>query len=492
MAEILLKGTLTKLAGFTVDTVLELCGVHKAIEKAQFLSQITKEVEKLKTDVEKLNEELSWIKVFIEDADKRCIVDETQKKLVKDLIEIAYHIEDVVDVFFLECPTSLHGLKIKSRFWKKILKFPFLFSFQEEIINTREKIASIHKNSEKYNPQNLGKHIDRQNTQSDAAITLDPIGDPEVVGFGKDIKKIIKKLCDADNKDLAVVSIVGPGGIGKSTLARKVCHSADVEEFGEPIWITISQNYDLHGVLKEIAQGFNVKSPNSDVKILAKQIAEHLKKREKKYLIVLDDVWKKKLCDELIKNGVLSNTNNGSRVLITTRSVDVARYADTRYEPYKLNLLNDDQSLDLFLKNAIPKSLQRSRGLSPNINDLAKKFIKKCKGLPLALIVLGRVLSTRPCNCDEWEELLATMSWQDDGIDECSKVIATSFEHLPFARKFCFMYFAVFPEDRKIEVQPLIRMWIAEGLIPPEQRKTLEQTANRFLEDLVQRYNLSL
>jgi NB-ARC domain len=244
----------------------------------------------------------------------------------------------------------------------------------------------------------------------------------------------------------------------------------------------------LFEVLKKIAKNFNVISTDLDANELANKIAEHLK--EKKYLIVLDDVWTKELWDRL--RNVLQDTNKGSRVLITTRlEVDVARYADTTYEPYQPNFLNDNQSLELFLKNAIPKRYQLPEGPSPELKDLPHKFIKKCKGLPLALVVLGRLLSTKPCNYYEWKKLLETMNWSDDGED-CIKVIATSFEHLPFARKFCFMYFAAFPEDQDIDAQRLLLIWIAEGLIPPKEGRTLEATAECFLEDLVQRYNLHL
>jgi NB-ARC domain len=267
-----------------------------------------------------------------------------------------------------------------------------------------------------------------------------------------------------------------------------------MEDFGRPAWVTISQNYNLLEVLKKITKSFEVVDPtNLDANDLAKEINEHLKQR--KFLIVLDDVWTEKLCDELKK--VLPNTKNGSRVLITTRSTDVARFADTTYEPYQLDFLEDKESLKLFLKNAIPKMYQSSEDPSPEypsppgLKDLPDKFIKKCKGLPLALIVLGRLLSTKPYNYHEWQKLLETMNWKDDAED-CIKVIATSFEHLPFARKFCFMYFAAFLEDQEIEAQALLWMWIAEGLIPPEKGRTLEATAERFLEDLVQRYDLHL
>jgi len=50
------------------------------------------------------------------------------------------------------------------------------------------------------------------------------------------------------------------------------------------------------------------------------------------------------------------------------------------------------------------------------------------------------------------------------------------------------MYLAVFPEDHEINAESLIQLWVAERLIPVEESRTLEDTAEIFLEDLVQRY----
>jgi hypothetical protein len=117
------------------------------------------------------------------------------------------------------------------------------------------------------------------------------------------------------------------------------------------------------------------------------------------------------------------------------------------------------------------------------------QFVHKCGGLPLALMVLGGLLSKKPCNYHAWSKVLNTLSWHDDDGKKCSEIIGTSYEDLPFALKSCFMYFAAFPEDYKISATSLLRMWIAEGFIPQEDNRTLEETAESYLEDLVQRYN---
>ncbi|KAF3341818.1 disease resistance RPP13-like protein 3 [Carex littledalei] len=79
------------------------------------------------------------------------------------------------------------------------------------------------------------------------------------------------------------------------------------------------------------------------------------------------------------------------------------------------------------------------------------------------------------------------MSWHANDGKKCSEIIGTSYEDLSLPLKLCFMYFAAFPEDHEINATFLLPMWIAEGFIPQEDNRTLEETAEGYLEDLVQR-----
>ncbi|KAJ4752102.1 Disease resistance protein RPP13 [Rhynchospora pubera] len=215
---------------------------------------------------------------------------------------------------------------------------------------------------------------------------------------------------------------------------------------------------------------------------LGKAISDELEKKGR-YLLVFDNVGHEEFWREIAK--FLPDKKNGSRVIITTRLKNVAMMADKTYPPYELPPLNDDEILEIFLKNVDPKN-QHCSDTSP-LHSIAKQFAAYCKGLPLAVVVLSGLVATRPYNFHEWRKLSKTISWNVDGR-ACIDIIAkSSYENLPQAEKLCFLYLAAFPGGTLIDAKSLCRLWVSEDLIQPEERRTLEETAENILNDLVQR-----
>jgi NB-ARC domain len=204
----------------------------------------------------------------------------------------------------------------------------------------------------------------------------------------------------------------------------------------------------------------------------------------KKYLIVLDDVWTEDLWIQL--KGALPDNQNGSRVLITTRSSDIAKRADPTCDPYNLRYLNEGESQELLLRKAFPN--KSPRVYFHDQSDLLKRFAIKCGRLPLPLVVVGGLLSRQPPTYNSWHKVLEKLSWHADDGKKCMEILATSYEYMPAVLKPCFMYFASFPEDYTIKAKSLMRLWIAEGFIPEVDNMTMEETAENYLEELVQRY----
>ncbi|XP_078166197.1 toMV resistance protein Tm-2(2)-like [Carex rostrata] len=307
------------------------------------------------------------------------------------------------------------------------------------------------------------------------------VDETEVVGLQDDKINILKLLCPEKTPRRAVITIVGAGGIGKTTLACMVYKSAKAD-FDYHIMLSISQQFSLIDLLRKMISKNNNSVPNDRGEdYYVGELKRCLNSR--RYLIILDDVWTGDLWNELKE--VLPDNKNGSRVLMTTRHNDVAKSADSKIPPYELNLLNEKESLDLLLKKAFPYQ-EPHEECPKDLLELAPELSMKCKGLPLALIVLGGIISTKELSYLAWERVLQTMTWHSDGTG-CMRIVAMSYEDMPYYLKACFQYLAFFPEDYVISAKSLIRMWVAEGFIPLEGRRTIEIMVEDCLEELSRR-----
>jgi hypothetical protein len=208
--------------------------------------------------------------------------------------------------------------------------------------------------------------------------------------------------------------------------------------------------------------------------------------RDKRYLIILDDVWDIDLWEQFEK-ALPADANNVSRVIITSRSLDVATMADRNTKEYKLDYLNDDDSLGLLFRKALQRHIE-PENYPRDLLEIAKRLTKKCGGLPLALVVLGGILRRRNDIYSAWSKVEDTLDWHDEDGEKCMKILAKSYEDLPNHLKSCFLYFAAFPEDYQISARQVIGMWMAEEFIPKARCRTIEDRAEKCLEELVQRY----
>ncbi|XP_078158266.1 putative disease resistance RPP8-like protein 2 isoform X2 [Carex rostrata] len=500
MAEGIVSFILDKLSNAVVKEVLLIHGVGEQVEK--------------------LSDELSWIKTFLKDADMKQIVNEMEKLWVKKVRDVAYDIEDAIDnALLLNVSETGNPSKEHQTVSSQIFEFaktllgkrkrdPALPNLAVEMNKILARIHEINENRVKYGINTLGEGSGERLRLPIRPPVLHQIDDPDVVGFDSDRENVVNQLLDTSNKRRTVISIVGPGGLGKTTLVRKVYNSEDVKrQFDVRIWVVISQEFSLMDILRKIIEQVEGKPlPQNNLeggeeylltkvyKILNGEkytVEDYLcpnshdsqpgkKPQPKKYLLVLDDIWKRDIWTKI--GEVLPDAKIGSRVIVTTRIQNVVDNA----ELYKLSYLTEEVSLELLFKKALPNQ-DLIEGYPDELNEVGKQFVKKCGGLPLALSVLGGLLSKKNPNYISWSNMLQTMNWSIEGR-ECTEIMETSYDDLPLVLKTCFMYFAAFPEDYEIEARRLFLLWVAEGFIPTEESRTLENTAESFLEDLVQRY----
>ncbi|KAK2654254.1 hypothetical protein Ddye_014110 [Dipteronia dyeriana] len=161
------------------------------------------------------------------------------------------------------------------------------------------------------------------------------------------------------------------------------------------------------------------------------------------------------------------------------RSWQIERYK--KICAHNLRNLRQDESWQLFCKKAF-----QHFNADEELNILGREMVQKCNDLPLAIIVLGGILSRkRP---QEWH-VVRDHLWQHLRADsiEIHFLLALSFNALPYQLKQCFLYLGLFPEDSEMEIEKLIHLFVAEGFIPEVQNHVMEDVAKDYLDELINR-----
>ncbi|KAJ1703907.1 hypothetical protein LUZ63_003686 [Rhynchospora breviuscula] len=226
-------------------------------------------------------------------------VDEGQKQWVKEVRDLAYWIEDVIDTFLLTVPEKKPGKwEAFKRLLKKIIKIPSVHKLGDEINKIEARFQEIEASRVRLGINNLGEGTDGEIGQPVKRIVLPDIDEEGIVGFEADRDKILSLLLDEKDKRRSVISIIGQGGPGKTTLARKVYNREAVkQQFPIRIWVVISQKFNSIDISGKIAAQLQIELTNLDDNDWLTKLRQSF--TEKKYLIILDDIWNENFWDEI-------------------------------------------------------------------------------------------------------------------------------------------------------------------------------------------------
>ncbi|KAH6818136.1 hypothetical protein C2S51_001739 [Perilla frutescens var. frutescens] len=300
-----------------------------------------------------------------------------------------------------------------------------------------------------------------------------------MVGFDKLLIQLLDVLTGY-HSSRQVIPIVGTGGIGKTTLAKNSFdHKLIVQHFDIRLWATISQQYVVQDILLTLLSR-QPKSDNENVGQLGEQLHKRLFGR--RYLIVLDDMWNKGTWEEIMS--FFPDTNNGSRIVVTTRLSDMANQIGS-VSPLAVSLLDKDKSWDLFCE----KVFAAGEGCPRELEDAGKSIARKCRGLPLAIVVVAGHLGKSTRSQKYWLNVASNMKsvLNSEENEQLFDILSFSYIHLPVHLKPCFVYMGTFREDEPIDVEELIDFWIAEGFLKQCKADNLEETAKGYLKDLIDR-----
>ncbi|KAL5707891.1 hypothetical protein ACHQM5_018743 [Ranunculus cassubicifolius] len=472
MAEALVSFVIKKLGNALIQEAAFFKGVHRQFERLQ--------------------KELISINGFLRSADMKRCDDPSILIWVADVRDIAYDVDDIIDLFIIKVTSeqrrkigSINLLRQCAQVSKKLLNS---YKIGKGIQSLFARIEEIDKRRQRYG---ITITIDKRDEASSSTSneiwlrrTYPGVEDDNIIGLGEATNSLVTELMKEGGR-LRVVSICGMGGLGKTTLAKRVYYHKNVRNhFDCYAWTFISQECRLVNVLQEILRQVSNLSTNERGKMTEVEVLEKLFGilEEKRYLVVLDDIWREDAWDML--KSAFPNGKNGSKLMLTSRSTKVALHADPWGFHFEPRLLNGDEAWDLICKIASSDDdAGTSLSLIGDMEKCGREMVQKCGGLPLSIVVLGGILA-RKKTLRQWETVA-----KDIGHDGVLSVLALSYNNLPFHLKPLYLYFGLYPEDYQIPVKDVIRMWIAEGMVisKPGSQLTMEEVGEQYIEELIQR-----
>ncbi|XP_022734562.1 probable disease resistance protein At1g61300 isoform X2 [Durio zibethinus] len=279
--------------------------------------------------------------------------------------------------------------------------------------------------------------------------------------FGGAAKTCMEEIwaCLMDN-DIQKIGVWGMGGIGKTTIMKLVHNQLlrETERFDIVIWITVSKEMNIIKLQNRIARAMKVSlDEDEDETIRAGMIYEMLA-RKGKYVLILDDLWDKLSLEEV----GIPEPSNGSKLVVTTRLLDVCHYLNCR--EVRVPTLSNPDAWSLFLKK-----VGEDVSNHPNLLPIMESVAKECGGLPLAIVTIASSMKgVRDVHA--WRDALHELKRNGETVKKMEEKV---FQQLQFSYdrlrdeelKNCFLCCALFPEDWEIETDELIHLWIVEGHI---------------------------
>ncbi|ESR45744.1 hypothetical protein CICLE_v10000123mg [Citrus x clementina] len=235
------------------------------------------------------------------------------------------------------------------------------------------------------------------------------------------LKAIQNALIDVN---VSVVGVYGMGGIGKTTLVKKVARQAMEDKlFDMVVFSEVSQTPDIKKIQQEIAEKLGLELHEEVESRRASRLFERLR-NHKKILVVLDNIWKHL---DLETVGIpFGEDHKGCKLLLTARDRSVLLKMGSK-DNFLINNLNEEEAWRLFKMMAGDDV--ENRELKSTAIDVARA----CGGLPIALTTVAKALRSKSLH--EWKNSLRELRTPSmvnfEGVSaETYSSIELSFNHL--------------------------------------------------------------
>ncbi|CAN1190802.1 Putative disease resistance RPP13-like protein 1 [Linum perenne] len=435
---------------------------------------------------------LRKIYAALDDAEEKQMTSRLVSIWLSELRGLAYDAEDVLDSFSTEQLRRKLKEEAASSSASKIQRlipgcFPsislqtlkFNAEMMSKIQDVTARLRKINADKDDLNLKNTYGRSMMGHQPTERLPTTSLVNESRVYGRENDEHAILQLLkAEAADVSISVIPIIGMGGLGKTTLAQLVLSRAK-SGFDFTAWVSVGEDFDVHRITKTILDSAG--SEGKDLNSLQEQLKEKLSR--KKFLIVLDDVWNENYEKWVLCRAPLESGSSGSKIVITTRNASVASIMGTD-PPYHLKELAFNGCLSLFAEHGLGA---KTFAAHSNLEEIGNKIVEKCRGLPLAVKVMGGLLRGKQ-DPRLWEEVLNSKIWEFPESNGILPALRVSYYHLPSHLKQCFAYCGILPKDFEIEEDELVLLWMAEGfLAQAKEKKYAKDLGHRYFRDLVSR-----
>ncbi|VAI00303.1 unnamed protein product [Triticum turgidum subsp. durum] len=500
-------------------------------------------------DIQYINDELATMQAFL--GDLGSALDDHDRRLkswMKQIRDMAYDMEDCVDDFAHRLPQdSLSNARCS--FIVTIVYELWTFwprrDIASKIAELKVRAQHIAERRSRYGVDNpiprssraRATHAVTYGIAEHLMVSRQLIRTENPVGVKVDMEKLGGSLTKRDKgSHRAVVSLIGFGGVGKTTIAMALYRDFR-NEFDCRASVTVSQNFDEDEVLRDILgqikptnrqikpkeekEGSNTgklenKSLVADIKSSVKrvvpllsghkpqsndgstkskiesmnhdQLIEEIKKRldGRRYLLLVDDIWSVETW-ETIRNWLPHDNTKDSRVIVTTRFHAVGAACSERDGTdylHTVNVLSDADSKSLFHQGV-------SECPSREKEEINEEIWKYCGGLPLAIVTMAGLVACNPTkNNDHWSKVCKSLFPEQVApltLEGVTRILDYCYNDLPADLKTCSLYLSIFPKGSKVSKKRLTRRWISECFVAEKQGLSAEEVAETYFNQLVSR-----
>ena len=269
------------------------------------------------------------------------------------------------------------------RFFSHSNQLIFAFNTSLDIKKIKKRLDAVARYHSKFRLS-----VDHQSIWKRREETCSYVYEERITGRDSDKEEVVGMLLNTNvEQDVSFMTIVGIGGLGKTTLAQLVYNDDRIKRaFQLRLWVCVSREFGVKEILCKMLMSLpDDKFDGLVLDQLQRKVREHIETH--RYLHVLDDVCNESRDAWVKLKDFLVGGRKGSKVVVTSRSKEVAR-AVGNYPMYELQGLSTEDSWKLFKQMAF----DREEHVDANLVEIGKEIIKKCANVPLSIRVIGSLL----------------------------------------------------------------------------------------------------